>query len=416
MASGGSCFVPFEDASKEKKERKAVTHTLSDSDDGMDSGSNSDGGDVEEDSKRKANLMVSAMLASIQATAKSPEDDSKVQSSRGGKRGKRGGVGEISEGTVKSKKAMDLLNSLDAKKAERQRRERIRELEARQNAKDEEEVVHIALPTIMTASEREAAKNKSKRTSIETIDLLASELGVSDDIVPPCSISKTKPSSDTDDDGEDGSQGLQIKTRLNGSHLATMFLPHGAHFDELVKRLAAFYGLSKHKSFKADKLRLEFDGETLDTSTTPEDVDMDDGDLIDVKLDEKLLRAAMEFVEKEAAMRKEEQVKASASKTAAAGVVKFKTLLNGQHEHKWMVKKHESFGSIMDKFATFYGLNGSDVEAFLFDGEKVGRDETPDSLDTQDGDLIRVRRKDPIREVAVFGSFVSTRDKEEQFR
>ena len=100
--------------------------------------------------------------------------------------------------SAKSRKAMDLLNSLDAKKAERQRKERIRELEARQNSNQEEEVSYVALPTIMTASEREAAKSKTKRSSIETIDLLTSELGVPDDVT--YLHSKSKVASDGDDD------------------------------------------------------------------------------------------------------------------------------------------------------------------------------------------------------------------------
>ena len=162
--------------------------------------------------------MVSAMLASIQATAKSPEDDSKVQSSRGGKRGKRKGARESSVGSsAKSRKAMDLLNSIDAKKAERQRKERIRELEARQNANQEEEVAYVALPTIMTASEREAAKSKTKRSSIETIDLLTSELGVPEDVVHL--HSKSELASDVDDD--DWCGGAEVGRLLHASMALT---------------------------------------------------------------------------------------------------------------------------------------------------------------------------------------------------
>ena len=45
----------------------------------------------------------------------------------------------------------------------------------------------------------------------------------------------------------------------------------------------------------------------------------------------------------------------------------------------------------MDKFATFYGLEGQDVLAFHFDGEKIAREETPNSLETEDGDLIEAK-------------------------
>ena len=62
--------------------------------------------------------------------------------------------------------------------------------------------------------------------------------------------------------------------------------------------IVAFYGLNKQKIFKLDKLRLEFDGETLVEHKYSRGCDMEDGDLVDVHLDKKLHQAAIEFAEK----------------------------------------------------------------------------------------------------------------------
>ena len=140
-----------------------------------------------------------------------------------------------------------------------------------------------------------------------------------------------------------GARGWQIKTRLNGSHLGAFVLPKGSHFSELVEMIVAYYGLNKQKIFKLDKLRLEFDGETLVGTSTPEDVDMEDGDLVDVHLDKRLHQSAIEFAEKMNAERTKGREKVGVAKPAATDMVKFRTLLNGKHEHKWMVKREEKF-------------------------------------------------------------------------
>ena len=373
-----------------KKKGRVATDLLSDSDDDMNFGSQSSG-DVEEESKRKANMVATALLANIQPVGTSPEDDSKVQSRRGGKRGKKGGgKGQSLVGSAQSKKAQDLLNSIKAKSAEQDRKKRSQELEARQNARKEEEVMYVALPTIMTASEREAAKSKTKRSSIETIDLLTSELGVPENIGAATS-SHSNPSADSGYSGGDGGDGegqggLQVKTRLNGSHAASFVLPPGSTFGELHNMVVAFYGLKKQKGFKVTKLRLEFDGETLQNMGTPEDEDMEDGDLVDLILDESHLTAALEFAEEEAARKKQEQ-----EQEQEPVYVKFCTRLNGEHEHKWKVKRGESFGTIMGKFAAFYGLDGGDVTSFQIDGEQIDKEGSPESLDMEDGDLIDVK-------------------------
>ena len=337
---------------KTRGSRPRSSSLSSDSDDDANPEDNLDQ-EKEIDGKSKADQTAAALLAGIQVA--SPDDDSKVQSRRG--KQKRGNV-ESKSTNKKSNKYQDLLDSYNADEKERQRRDRIRELEERQNNKDGDEVIieHIALPKILTASEREGLK--PKRSSIETIDLLTTELGAS----------ASSDAIDTDTLNVQG--GLTVKTRLNGSHMASFKLAPNSNFGVLVKQIISFYGLDKQKGFISQKnLKLQFDGQTLSEGGTPEDEDMDDGDLVDVTVDGKYLDAAVNSVESDK-------------------LVKFKTRMNGDHVHKWRVRRCENFGSIKGKFAHFYGLQLRDVTHFNIDGEHIGDDETPESLDMEDDDLI----------------------------
>ena len=382
------------------KMAKKEVHDLlaSDDSDSMgDEGGDGLGETFEEEKKRLARSKVDILMAEIDRNAKSPTEMPKNVSKGRGRKGR--GRSKNSASPVKDNdedaEIKSLLASVDADKKEKKRKKRIEELEDRLNDGNDADVELLDLPDIPTAKERESSK--PKRDSLETINLLTDELqvtsgnadikGLSDDDYGGMDL-------DMNVDGDEGREGagdcdgggdasFAIKTRLNGKHEHLFQFAETGTWEDFRKMVSEYYSLTG-----AAGLKVKFDGGELKGKGTPEDEDMESGDLVDLTVNDSAYNGAVGAAKKMAA--------ASSNRK-----VKFKTRLNGTHEHKWMVGEHEPFKKIKEKFASFYGIKPSQVKRFEFDGEVIANDATPADLEMEDGELVDVTVTAPALDKAI---------------
>jgi len=138
----------------------------------------------------------------------------------------------------------------------------------------EDNIARPVFGKIMTAAER------LKQAPVFSLDLLESELG----------IKSNNPSraADINQPVDVTNKGVKLKTRLNGKHEAKWIVVQDDVFGKLKDKFANLYKISID-----DIKKFEFDGEELDNNETPLDQDMEDGDLIDAKIDAALLEDAL---------------------------------------------------------------------------------------------------------------------------
>lgn len=144
-----------------------------------------------------------------------------------------------------------------------------------------------------------------------SLDLLESELGIKNSSSSrPAPVPVEQPVDITN-------KGVKLKTRLNGKHEAKWIVVEDDTFGKLKDKFAALYKISldRIKSF-------EFDGEELDSSETPLDQDMEDGDLIDAKIDASLLEGALAAAAKPKQSAQAPSSSSSSSSSSASDVVK----------------------------------------------------------------------------------------------
>jgi small ubiquitin-related modifier len=328
---------------------------------------------------------------------------------RGGKgKGKKGNAAAASLYGDDDKEMQELIKEVDAKKMRSQKAQRIQELEAKAGARRESDViVNLNLPEVLTAKQRDELKNK--RDSMEVFELLDKDLRGSGGTDDDGGIDSAGKYND-DDEGDDGEAAaaaaaaavgnnngggalLSIKTRLNGhsEHEHVFSVAPTDTFAAIRALVSGYYGLNTRSG-----LKLMFDGQELKGKGTPEDEDMEDEDLVDITVN------ATAFDNAVATAKGKEEIAVAADDDAQneknngggknnnTEKVKFKTRLNGQHEHRWMVGKEDAFSKIKGKFADVYGLSLRDIKKFEFDGEAIDDDETPSTLDMDNGDLIDV--------------------------
>lgn len=376
-----------------KKAKTQEVYLLSDDESEKEGG---DGETFEDEKKRIADRKVEDMLAEIkkdnnrEQKSPTPADMPKnVSKGRGRGKGKRGKAAASSGPSPNGEdtEINNYLASLRAKKSQEAKNKRIKELKARQNEDKDANVEFLDLPDIPTAMERESSK--PNRDSLERLKLLTDDLNVSTDAAGADMDEFTGDfdgDMDKEQDADEGADGeseeepkFSINTRLNGEHEHVFQVPQNGSWSSIRKVVSDFYSLKATAG-----LKLKFDGQELKGQGTPEDEDMEAGDLVDLEIKANTYNAAV------TAAQAKEKAELRANGGEDVEKVKFKTRLNGEHGHKWRVAVTDTFKKIKEKFADFYGLKMTQIKKFEIDGANVLNGSTPEEAEMIDGEIIDV--------------------------
>jgi hypothetical protein len=247
----------------------------------------------------------------------------------------------------------------------------------------------VEIRQVETAAERQ--RQKKVYVQSVTSDLSSSSSSSSSLSKDTPSLSSfTQAGSSSSLSSGDSGMTITIKTRLNSKHEMTWDVQPNKMFHGMIANFAQVYGVA------AAEVKFKFDGEFLGSSSTPNDIDMEEGDLVDVYIPPTLYDAAVATAKcgataiATAASGGEEGGGAAAGEDISGAVRIFiKTRLNGKHVWTWEMQPSTAFGDVMDKFAQIYGVNTRTAK-FQFDGEVLNRTATPEDLEMEKGDLIDV--------------------------
>ena len=183
-------------------------------------------------------------------------------------------------------------------------------------ADDDEDCVTMSdiLPTVLTAAERA----KLMQAPTFSLDLLASELGVSN-YVPNPGLASAMPivnisalGTSAEGSASSAANVVKLKTRLNGKLEWRWSIVTTDPLSKLKAKFCEKYGVS------IEEARFELDGEELEDEDTAAAQDLEDDCLIDVSISASLFRTVLERDERNKAL----EVNARASSNSAVGSVK----------------------------------------------------------------------------------------------
>ena len=135
----------------------------------------------------------------------------------------------------------------------------------------------LVLPTVRIRSAAEKAQTCATTDDVSAESLLDSLFTSSSS----SSSSVEAPPTDA------GGPRIRIKTRLNGKHEGRFKIAINYKFEKLRHGLAKIYDIA------TSLIVMKFDGDSIDDDQTPEEIDMDDDDMIDVTIPKEKYDAAI---------------------------------------------------------------------------------------------------------------------------
>lgn len=236
----------------------------------------------------------------------------------------------------------------------------------------------IYIPKVKSAKERKQVYNKSNDVSLEYLNNI---MGVSNEQEFAASSVAT------------GISSIKLKTRLNGKHEFLWKIAKTDNFLKMKTKFAEVYGIT------AKSIKFIFDGQPLKDSETADDIDMEDDNMIDVKIPIDMYSNAV--IHADNLLKNRAGGSSNADNSNAAGLLKIKTRVNGKHEWKWKISPSDAFSKMKTKFCEIYGGLPAKSVKFVFDGEVLKETQTADDLDMEDDNIIDVKIPSELYDAAI---------------